>query len=149
MLLPEIVATLDACIEPKKIFRFFSKHKTFEGELTQDGFKVMRIISHRNSFLPVITGKFIAGQSGSTISIKMRLHAFTSAFLCVWFGGDILGIAIVLIGLASGRVMPTIHLIIPFGMFVFGFVMVVSCFWPEAKKAKGILTEILQKHNGK
>jgi len=144
----EIVATLNAYIEPKKSFRFFSfsEHKVFEGELTQNGFKVMRIIFYRNSFLPVITGKFVTGQSGSTISITMRLHAFVLAFMCVWFGGVGIGMASVLIGLVSGQTKPDAMLLIPFGMLVFGCVLVVSCFWPEAKKAKRMLTEILQKN---
>ncbi len=61
----EIVASLNAEIDPAKWFRHSPGHKTFQGDISRDGFKITRVIHYRNSFLPIIRGTFRPGQSGS------------------------------------------------------------------------------------
>jgi hypothetical protein len=142
--LRETIALLDAHVEPKRLFRFFSDHKTFEGQLAQDGFKITRIISHGNAFLPVITGKFAAGQSGTTISIKMRIPVFAAAFMCFWFAGVGIGVFDTLVGLAMDQTPSVARCLIAFAMPILGYVLVVACFWPEAKRARRVLEEMFQ-----
>ena len=79
-------------VEPRKWLRFSRQHKTFEGEVTWQGFKIMRIIHYRNSFLPIIHGSFEQGGKGIDIKVRMRLHPFVIAFMCFWFGFLGLGI---------------------------------------------------------
>ena len=140
----EIVETLNVYVEPKKIFRFFSEHTAFEGTVTQAGFKISRIINGRNSFLPVIIGKFATSQSGITVAVKMRLHAFVAVFLCFWFGGVGVGILDFLAALVTGRDKNFVDLSLVCCMLIFGYVLVMASFWSEVKKAKQLLKEMFR-----
>lgn len=54
----------------------------YEGKIYDDRFKISRIISGRNSFLPVIEGRIFKASSGAEIHIQMRLVVYT---YIVWF----------------------------------------------------------------
>jgi hypothetical protein len=138
----EIVESLQSNIGPRKLFRLTSKHPTFQGELTNDGFKISRIIHYRNSFLPVVHGTFRAGNSGRIVSIKMRLNLFVAVFMCVWFSGVGLAMLAFTVGFLNGKIQPSPMLLIPFGMLVFGWALVSGGFWFEAKKQKPLLIEM-------
>jgi ABC-type iron transport system FetAB permease component len=143
----EIVESLQSAIEPAKVFRFSSKHATFQGKLTADGFKMSRIIHYRNSFLPIIHGTFRAGDSGRIVSIKMRLNLFVAAFMWVWFTGVGLAIFVFTFAFLKGKIQSSPILLIPFGMLVFGWALVSGGFWFEAKKQKPILIAMFTRKN--
>jgi len=138
----EIVAALESNIEPGKFFRFQRHHAPFQGKVYEDGFRITRIIHYRNSFLPVVTGKFLPGASGIKVAIRMGLHPLVTAFMCVWFGGVGLGMIGVIAGLLSGQAPASLMLLIPFAMLAFGCALVWVCFWFEAKKQKTMLLEM-------
>ncbi len=85
--LPLVLERLDAHIEPPKLGRwFFSRdHKPYEGTLSESGFEIQRIIHYRNSFLPLIRGRFEASPTGTIVRITMRLHAVVIGFLAFWY----------------------------------------------------------------
>lgn len=140
----DIVAVLNDNIEPTKWVRFSRDHKVFQGSLTRDGFVVTRIIHYRNSFLPIIRGTFKSDPSGVAIAIKMRLHHFVTAFMCVWFGG--VGIGIIAMATAFIADARARHpaMLVPLAMLVFGWALVTGGFWVEAKKSKPILLDIFK-----
>ena len=138
----EIVAALNSRIEPKKLFRFSSDHAPFQDDISRDGFKITRVVHYRNSFLPIVTGRFLPGNSGIKVVIRLGLHPFVTAFMCVWFGGVGLGVIGTISGLLSGQAPASPMLLIPFGMLVFGWALVSGGFWFEAKKQKSILFEM-------
>jgi hypothetical protein len=78
-----VVNRLSTEVEPEKLFdlNMFRKHKIFAGKVWDSGFKVSRIISGRNSFKPIITGKFEPISSGTIIDIKMSLHPLVIGFI--------------------------------------------------------------------
>ena len=142
--LEETITALKAEVEPKRWLRWFSRdHALFEGDVSRDGFKIMRIINYRNSFLPVISGTFKQSQNGINVMIRMGLHPFVMAFMCIWFGGVILGLFAVGFGLASSKMSLSFPLLIPPAMLIFGWVLVSGSFWFEARKAKPQLLSIL------
>jgi hypothetical protein len=63
-------------------------------------YKFQKVISYRNSFLPVITASVEPGhREGARIRVRMRLHAFVALFMAVWMtgataGGVLIGIAL-------------------------------------------------------
>lgn len=138
------VAILQSEIEPRKWLRFSRKHKTFEGVLSWEGFKIWRIIHYRNSFIPIISGSFEEGAPGVKVKVRMRLHLFVMAFMCVWFA--VAGCVIILTGAAllSGHTAPSPMWFIPFALFFFGWLLVSGGFWFEARKAKPLLMDLLQ-----
>lgn len=89
MPLEDIVRKLEAHIEPVKWFRISRDHKPLQGEVSREGFKITRLPEF---FLPIIRGTFKLGQPGVKVIIRNGLHAFVTAFMCVWFSGVCLGI---------------------------------------------------------
>ena len=144
MSMEEIIASLDSQTEPAKWFRLWGDHKTFQGIISRDGFKIRRIILYHNSFLPITRGTFGPGPLGTTSTIKMGLHPFTAAFMSFWFGGVGIGILAVLVSLSRAQTEWDPMLLIPFGMLLLGWVLVSGGFWFEANKAKPILLEMFK-----
>jgi hypothetical protein len=98
----EILAVLDTEID-QKWFRWRSSGKRFTGVYSISGFKIMRVIWYRNSFLPVIEGTFNPSTSGTLIKVTMRLHRFAAAFMLIWFAGVFTGLLGFLIGAMANR----------------------------------------------
>jgi WD40 repeat protein len=81
-----VLEKLSGHIEPTKPFRWFSRdHAPYQGTIDDAGFKITRIIHHRNSFLPVIRGQFESSSTGTIVRVNMRLHPFVMAFLAFWY----------------------------------------------------------------
>ncbi|HEY9838440.1 MAG TPA: hypothetical protein V6D27_16265, partial [Vampirovibrionales bacterium] len=58
--------------------------KPYQGQIGEHSFKISRIISYRNSFLPQIEGRIQPHGRGSQIKIEMKLHPIVIIFMCVW-----------------------------------------------------------------
>ena len=141
----EILAVLDAVVEPPKWFRWrAASGKKFFGEVSTDNFKIWRIISYRNSFLPIIEGRITPTISGSHIAVTLRLHGFVSLFMLFWLGGVSTGLVSFVTEVMRAKPGPLPLLLVPSGMFLFGVVMTSGCFWWEAKKTKPALIELLK-----
>jgi hypothetical protein len=138
------VAALNSQVEPKRLFRMSSNHLPFQGDISRDGFRITRIIHYRNSFLPIVSGKYFPGPSGIVVEIWMGLHPLVIVFMCVWFGGVGFGAFAMLSGLVTGQVQASPILLIPFGMLLFGWALVSGGFWFEAKKQKRMLIEMFK-----
>jgi len=63
--------------------------------ILSDSFRLQRITSYRNSFLPRICGRIIATASGSIVDGTMSLHPMVLAFMSFSFA------ALLLIGVGS------------------------------------------------
>jgi hypothetical protein len=143
---------LAGVIEPRRMrFGLLSRghHKPYQGEISGDQFKISRIIYYRNSFLHVISGKLEPDLKGTRLDIKMGLHPFVVVFMAVWFGG--VGLAVMATSFAAfsaftqggGRaVTPLFPFLIPWGMLIFGYLMVIAGFKFEATKAETFFREL-------
>lgn len=114
----------------------------FEGKIFEDSFKIWRSIRYRNSFLPIIIGKIEETDSGSKVSIKMRMNGFVIGFISIWFIGVILSCITMLLTIFLGTFNITFKFI-PFIIPFFGILIVVLPNKIEAKKAKEKLKELL------
>jgi hypothetical protein len=131
-------------VEPpqRNIWSFRKTNKPYEGEISEYTFKIRRIINYRNSFLPVIQGRISSEGMGSKIEIEMRLHTFVFMFILFWLGtvGNI-SILSFLSMIYERKFDP--DLLIPFGMFTFGFLLASIAFKFETKVAKKFLIDLL------
>jgi len=142
----EIYVVLDAVVEPPKWFRWRSAdNKMFQGEFSTDGFKIMRIIRYRNSFLPVIEGTVTPTLSGSRIAVTLRLHRFVGIFMLSWLGGVSIGIFAFLGAALKGNMAPLPALLVPSGMLLFGIGLTSGGFWWEARKTKPVIIELFNR----
>ncbi|QIZ72295.1 hypothetical protein [Oxynema aestuarii] len=149
---------LSTVVEPPKTFRWQwgNPDKPYQGEIGDRSFKISRIIHYRNSFLPVIDGRIEPNGTGSKISINMKLHPFVLVFMLVWLSmvGQIpamflMGILFALFTDQKEQVPidseSYLFLLFPLGMFVFGCGLPLIGFWPEARKSKAFLIDLLEK----
>lgn len=141
----EMVSVLESAVEPPKLVRWgASGSRSYQGEFTHSGFKIWRIISYRNSFLPIIEGTIIPVTSGSRVAVTMRLHRFIAVFMIIWL--SMVAALLLAFSLASmnGRIDPFPAVLVPFFMLVFGILLTSCSFWAEARKAKLFLVELFK-----
>jgi hypothetical protein len=144
----EISKRVNEIIEPKKTFRMTGifggkNHKPYEGSVNGLSFKITRIIGYRNSFLPNITGEIEKDLNGSKINVKMRLHSFVLLFMFIWL--TIVGsvsLTVLISSIDKSTFEPLI--VIPLGMFLFGYGMTLGGFKYESSKSKKYLAELFE-----
>ncbi len=146
----EALSRLSDRIERKLNFGTYSSRKIFIGNVEGNRFKISRIISGKNSFLPIIDGVIEAKNNGSVIEMIMRVNAFVLIFMAVWFTGVLLGcvgVGVSIIkNMAHGLQISEIQAV-PFVMLVFGVGLFTIPFWLEVKFAKNELNKIFDAHN--
>lgn len=150
----EVVERLRAIVEPGNVFLAGLRrtNKLFAGEVSPDGFQILRLIFYRNSSLPILIGRFEIGPRGARVQVTMRLMRFVQVFLAVWFG--FLLFFFVIVAVASlesifsfrktGFGSPLTLVGLAIGMGLFGYLIVTVPFGLEARKAQGLLEEALQ-----
>jgi hypothetical protein len=148
----KVLMRLQQAVEPRKLWRFSRLHRDFEGVVSLTGFKIIRIIHHRNSFLPVIMGKFQPRpQGGTRIEITMRLHWLVTAFMIVWAGVPtlILAAAVLHVHPGLGASVTARHVrrdlfVVAAMMLCFGYGLCSVCFNVEARRARKLLIKIVE-----
>jgi hypothetical protein len=144
----QISERLNNVVEPERnnlFFKTFKRFSNFEytGTVQSDSFKIVRIIQYRNSFLPRIKGVIESDLQGTIVKVKMRMHPFVLVFCVIWFGILSIGIFFMtLVLLTSAKFEPAS--LIPYGMFLFGYVLVTAGFRYESKKSKFFLAELFE-----
>ena len=88
----EVAATLRRSTHEKKglLDLSYGGH-AYVGNVSETGFKIRRVISYRNSFLPVIGGSIMPRAYGSSVQVSMRMNWFTIMFMLIWMGGVLVG----------------------------------------------------------
>jgi hypothetical protein len=149
----EVHNCLSGQIESPKSFSFSLLHresnKPYEGEILENTFTIQRIIDYRNSFLPIIKGNISTSLGETYIKITMRPAIFVMIFISFWLG--IIGIVCLCMLWAGIRQIDQISMdgfspvvLIPFGMFMFGYLLTIFGFKVEAKKSKAFLASLLK-----
>lgn len=137
----EVLVRLANILEPEKIFRIRflglgrQAGKFYEGWITNDSFDMRRIIGYKNSFLPRISGTVEDTSGGSLIHVKMRLQVFVLIFMIVWMSLAGLAAVICTMVLIKSTVFEP-FLLIPIGMFVFGYALSMGAFKYESRRTK-------------
>ena len=132
----EVKEILANHIDEKRMFNVLRSNKKFQGNISDEGFRVTRIISYRNSFLPTLNGSFQENAEGTDLVIKLEISNFVIAFMVVllFFFGLQTSLSF---SKGNGIFFEIIFLIAFFG------IVPILTFKLEAKRAKEILTDIL------
>lgn len=143
----ELLQRLEDSIERVKAFRFglFNRKDTkpYQGKIVGHSFNISRIISYRNSFLPQISGTIENTFSGSLIRVKMRLHVAVIIFLCIW-GAIMGGVCILFLSQAFGSTDFDPMMLIPLGMLVVFYVVIMLAFKYESKQSIADLQSLFE-----
>ncbi len=136
-----LLERLTAHIEVQKNFRwsFSRNHKPYAGTLSETGFEIHRIIHYRNSFLPMIRGRFEPSPEGTIVHITMRLHPFVIAFLIFWY----LAWYSFSIPIGLAGAIPTIFAFQFLGLPIAILIVFWIAFWTEAHRSRRELTQII------
>jgi hypothetical protein len=140
-------------IEPPKIAItqiFKSTYtKPYKGHFSNNSFEMSRVITGRNSFLPIIRGWVSPQMTGAQIFITMRPVIAVIIFMFFWLG--VVGLVClggIIIFIAHFK--QILHngfspaAVIPYGMFAFGYLLCTLSFKYESKKSKAFLANLLE-----
>ncbi|WP_343330601.1 hypothetical protein [Polaribacter staleyi] len=136
-------------IRPKKIFKFSfnqpQKKELFEGNFEQDNFKIQRIITERNSFLPQIKGQILPSINGTRLVADLKIHSSVIVFMLFWL--TFVGFAFItgIIGVINQGINP-LFLIVPLIMIGFGIGLINYGFNSQKEKSINDLKKILNGH---
>jgi hypothetical protein len=138
----DVIARLAAAVEPRKFWRFGGGQRPFEGEVSATSFRIRRIITYRNSFLPVIRGDVVPEGRGSRLAASLTLHPSVIVFLVIWSALlVIIGAGVWARALASDAWNGEAFM--PLGLLAFAWVLTSASFTFEARKPRTLLTEVL------
>jgi len=138
----QVAEQLAAKVEPWRWvrWRFPREHLPFMGKVSPEGFKLAQVLNYRNSFQPILYGRFEPVAEGARVRVRMMPHP-----LPLGLAGLILGFLILFGSLAwqvyrEGSAAPLILV----AVMALGILAMISLgFWWEALKAQGLLEESL------
>ncbi|HEY2105685.1 MAG TPA: hypothetical protein VGH29_07860 [Candidatus Binataceae bacterium] len=138
-------------VEPLRQWRFSRSPCEFEGVVSITGFRIRRIISYRNWFLPGLMGKMLPRvQGGTRIEIELRMHWLAAIFMLLWAGVPVLLLSGTLLHLDAGiggsktGQSPSPHqLVAAIALVMFGYVLCAVSFNIEAQRARVRLLKML------
>ena len=122
---------------------FERRAQKFEGEVSETGFKISRIIRYRNSFRPVVEGQFFPLVKGVRIEVRMRPHTTILIFSILWLSLVVVGAGAVIFQIISTNNLP-VGMFIPLGMLLFYCLLWTIAFGVEADKADKLLSAIFE-----
>lgn len=149
----EVLDRIAKNVEPRKNFHFsffpVQRTKPYEGSIAANNFVISRIIGYRNSFLPLIKGTVYNYIDKTEIAITMRPFIGVIIFMSFWLGT--VGLVCISIIIAAFVQLKeafqhgvSLVILIPFGMLIFGYGMVMIGFKTESKRSRKFLTELLE-----
>ena len=104
-------------------------------------FKLYRAIRYHNSFLPIAFGRITKIDGKSVVKITLRMNILVMVFMAIWLSFTLIG-AISITSSEHGA-----PVLIPVGMFFFGYLLMQGSFWFEAPKLKKLTYEIIIKNS--
>jgi hypothetical protein len=119
----------------------------YGGEASEEAFCLQRLISYRNSFLPEISGEVVPVAGGSVVDLRLRLTNGVLLFMSTW----LLAVGFLLLA-TLGREYAAAQAgasfswgaLGPLWFMVFGYGLMTSGFWWEARLARRHISALLQ-----
>ena len=108
------------------------KNAPFIGKVHRSSFRVMRVVKGRDSFNPVLYGRFAQGLTGTHLKVIMTFHPFVWVFIIAW---TCAGLHAALVGLDNAG--------IPLFMVLALWVMAVLVFYYDVPKSRKLLNDCI------
>jgi hypothetical protein len=121
---------------------FYSGGFEFEGDVSPQAFNISRIISYRNSCIPVIRGRFEPSAARTRIVIEMKMHPLGYVFLV---GGTTISFVVLSILAVNGQGVP-VTAVAAFAAPCFIFTVCWVAFAVEAGTARAALSRFWPIH---
>jgi hypothetical protein len=118
---------------------WFSSPGSFEGTVSVDEFILYRVINYTNWFWPYLHGSFKRVRSRTRVTVKMKLNPHVSLMMIGWSASALLSS----VGLLFDR---SYGFIVPAGLYLFIYLLMLIGFNFEAHKAKIFLEGVFRPH---
>ena len=139
--LQEVVSPDSGFIFSLRGYNTAGPNTPFKGYALNGAFEFKPAIIYRNAFLPQIKGSTEAYLDGSRVHVKMTLYIFVMIFMSIWLvGAGLVCLAFVPKFINNKH---TETDIIPYCMFLFGYLLVTYGFKSESLSSKSFLVELL------
>lgn len=148
----EVIRRIGEATQPITVFSFSNKNnkgKLFSGYVMDDSFRIHRMINYRNSFLPQLNGSVLTQGELTLVRVRMHPAGFVLAFMGIWLGVTGL-VCLLVVGtkiFGVGSTVPndfSAEYLTPFGMFAFGYLLVLAGYKFESKPSKESLRKLLE-----
>jgi hypothetical protein len=155
----EVAERLRSIVEPGSAFfaAFRRTNKLFAGEISSDGFKIRTLKYYPNPYLAVLVGRLEPGPIGTQVKIAMRLRRFVQVLIVIWSAAMLFAcVSPFLLSPPSAEksvsfftlYTPLEWIALVMGGVSFAYVVVGLSFGIEARKARGLIEETLQRVPG-
>jgi len=114
------------------------KTALFIGRVHEMSFRIMRIVKGRDSFNPLLYGRFTQGMAGTHLDVILTFHPFVWFFIIAW---NCFGLYAAFVGL--GQAGP--NRAIPLFMIFILWAIAVPIFYYDARKSKELLQECVKR----
>ena len=146
----EVIERLEKVVKPtmnlygKAGFAASEDQKPYRGTINRDSFRINRIITKKNSFLPMINGRINRINDKTEIEIKMKPEWSALLFMIFWL--FMVGFFLFSSFDSTTFLKNGISLsdLIPLGMFLGGYGMTIFGFKSESIKSKKFLTQLFE-----
>ena len=142
----EVIDIMKRSTSEKTVFTFLKSKRTyFEGDVTDNGFKISRVIKYKNSFMPVIIGNIENKNYKTYLNLEMRLNLFAFVFGIIWFSGVIFGFFSFIPNLLSIKSFDkeSISSLTPLFMLIFGYLLFTIPFIIESMIATNKIVKLV------
>jgi len=142
----EAEEVLRRMIRPRRAFRTpdspAADSRPFEGRIENGSFTFRRVITGRNSFMPIVTGRVTQAEGGAVVHGRMRVAVSVALVMAVWTGGAItVAVQEVLRDIRDHNLFAAVAVsFLP----IFGVLLIGLGFYPERNKALRLLTDALE-----
>lgn len=141
-LLPHLKFEIRTPLSQEEIEKRVVETPNYKGSVQHSAFKMQRIITYRNSFLPLIEGNIRTQGRESIVEITMKLYLFTYVFMGFWLLGVILFSAVWFF-MGSDTPVPFPFSLIPLWMLIIGVGLFIIPFRIESSKSQKDLLALL------
>ena len=112
--------------------------RNFRGSVGTNSFKLRKILDHRNSWNPILTGQLSEDTNGTIINLKITIHPGVLVFSFVWV------ILVLAFGLANINSLEQV--LWPFGMLVLLYALTFIFFNLATEQAVDALHKAINKN---
>jgi hypothetical protein len=152
----EIVERLRAIVEPGSalLASFKRTNKLFVGDVSSDGFKIRRLKYYPNPHFPLVIGRLEPQPVGTRVKITMRLRRFMQVFIVIWSAAMVFACVVPFLLAVPSSTKNSVSFFVLFsplewvglvlGGVSFAYLVAAVSFGIEARKARGVIEEVLQ-----
>ena len=110
--LPTVVNRLANDVEPPRWFRFFGPYRSFQGSVSENGFKLERLVTPSRTWM-ILHGRFDCRKDGTVLRLTVRPHFFGIVFYVIWNLFAVINV-VVLIGVLIAHAVKPVEAMIGF-----------------------------------